>query len=190
MPLPLPVSTPTIISVTTNTTTQLSRSKPVNLYPIGTIIRKEYTDTLSFLKGEIISFDATNNLYHVNYLQGDREEFTYDEVRKYRKPIQKYSKHKPIREYNNSVLFIPTKICPNPVKQDYLRQDQAHLLQQQHKEYDKLRHSALPGTVWDKDLKKMAAYRDLIKHRNNIIKNCWTRGGENKFGRLFQGFSP
>ena len=59
---PLPVSTPTTIPVTTNTTTRLSRSKPVNLYPIGTIIRKWCTDTLSF-----------HNLYHVKYLQGDRE---------------------------------------------------------------------------------------------------------------------
>ena len=35
----------------------------------------------------------------------------------------------------------------------------------------------------------MAAYRDLIKHRNRIIRNRWTRGGENEFGRIFQGFS-
>ena len=49
---------------------------------------------------------------------------------------------------------------------------------------------ALAGTVWDDKLKKMAAYRDLIKHRNSIIRNRWTRGSENEFGRLFQGFSP
>ena len=36
----------------------------------------------------------------------------------------------------------------------------------------------------------MASYRDLIKHRNNIIQSCLTSEGENKFGRLFQGFPP
>ena len=29
----------------------------------------------------------------------------------------------------------------------------------------------------------MAAYRDLIKHRNSIIRNRWTCGGENEFSR-------
>ena len=133
---------------------------------MGTIIRKWDTDSLSFHEGAITSFDAINNLYHVKYLQGDREEFTYDEIRKYRKTIQKYSKYKPIRDFNNSVLFIPTKACPNPVKADFLRHHQALLLQQQHEEYVKLKHMALAGTVWDDELKKMAAYRDLIKHRN------------------------
>ena len=36
----------------------------------------------------------------------------------------------------------------------------------------------------------MAAYRYLIKYCNIIIKNRWTRGAENEFGCLFQGFSP
>ena len=35
----------------------------------------------------------------------------------------------------------------------------------------------------------MASYKELVNHRNNIIPNRWTRGGENKFGRLFQDFS-
>ena len=72
MPPPLPVSTPTTIPITTNTTTRSSHSKPVNLYPISTIICRCSTDTLSFLKGVITPSDATNNLNHVKYLQGDR----------------------------------------------------------------------------------------------------------------------
>ena len=67
---------------------------------------------------------------------------------------------------------------------------QAHLLHQQHKEYVRLTHSALAGAVWDEELKKMASYKELINHRNNIIRNRWTHGGENEFGRLFQGFPP
>ena len=33
-------------------------------------------------------------------------------------------------------------------------------------------------------------YKELGNHRNSIIRDRWTKGGENKFGRLFQGFSP
>ena len=122
------------------------------------------------------------NLWHFLAARGS--------LSKYRKMIQKYAKYKPIRDFNNSVLLIPTKACPNPVKQDYLRHHQVHLLQQHNEEYVKFRHIALAGAVWDDELKKIAAYRDLIKHRNSIIQNCWTRGSENEFGRLFQGFSP
>ena len=89
--VPPPLSTtpsPTIL-VTTNTKNRSTRSRPINLYPINTIIQKYYADTLSFHKGEITSFDATNNLYHVKYLQGDKEEFTYDKIRKHKKPTQK-----------------------------------------------------------------------------------------------------
>ena len=140
------------------------------------IIQKYYANTLSFNEGEITSFNATNNHYYVKYLQGNREEFTYDEIRKHMKPIQKYTKKKPSREilsspthdFNNSVLYIPKKASPNPVKQDYLRKHQANLLHKQHKEYVSLRHSALAGAVWDEELKKMISYKDFIKHLNSI----------------------
>ena len=143
VPPPLPTTPPPTIPVTTITTTQWTQSRSINLYPISTIIRKYYADILSFHKGEITLFDATNHLYHVKYLQGNREEFTYDEIRNHRKTIQKYAKNKPrnnilhghTRDFNNSVLFIPTKAYLNPVKQDYLRKHQAHLLHQHHKEY-------------------------------------------------------
>ena len=86
------------------------------------------------------------------------------------------------------MLYIPTKASRNPVKQDYLRKNQAHLLHQQYKEYVSLRYSALAGVVWDEDLKKMTSYKELVNHCNSIIQNRWTHGGENKFGRLFQAF--
>ena len=68
--------------------------KQTNLYLIGTIIRKYCMDTSSFYEGEITSFDAVNNLYHVKYIQGDRGEFTYSKIRKHRKTAQKYTKQK------------------------------------------------------------------------------------------------
>ena len=49
---------------------------------------------------------------------------------------------------------------------------------------------AAGGTIWDPELKKMAHYRDRIKHPNATIRNRWIKSGENEFGRLFQGFKP
>ena len=34
----------------------------------------------------------------------------------------------------------------------------------------------------------MASYKELIHHNNDIISERWMTGGENEFGRLFQGF--
>ena len=145
-----------------------------------------------------MSFNVTNNLYHVKYLQGEREKFTYDEIRIYRETTQQYLKdipsrnilHSPPCDFNNSVLYIPTKASPNPVKQDYLRKHQAHLLYQQHTEYVSLRYSALAGAVRDEHLKRIASYKEPVNHHNSIIRNRWTCGGENECGRLFQGFPP
>ena len=44
------------------------------------------------------------------------------------------------------------------------------------------------GSIWDEELKKFAAYKDLSRHPNPTIRHRWTTSGENEFGRLFQGF--
>jgi len=44
-------------------------------------------------------------------------------------------------------------------------------------------------SIWDKELKKFAAYKDLSKHPNTTIRQRWTISRENEFGRLFQGFN-
>ena len=62
-------------------------------------------------------------------------------------------------------------------------------MHQQHNEYCEKAHSALAGVVWDDELKKLASYKELVNHSNSIIRDRWTKGGENKFGRLFQGFA-
>ena len=119
------------------------------------MIRKYFLDTSPFHEGEITSYNAVNNLYHVKYIQGDREEFTYDKICKHRKTTQKYTKqkqpktifHGPKLRFNNSVFYIPTKASPNSVKQDYMKKHQAFLLHQQHEEYVKLKHSELAGAV-------------------------------------------
>ena len=156
---------------------------------------------MSFHEGVITKYRAINNLYHVTYTQGDKGQFTYDKIGKYRKVKQIYTKqkkNKPVlpgrkrqfRDSANSIFFIPTKACPNPVKLDHFHKHQAHLLHQQHQKYFQLRHSALAEVVCDNDLKKMASYKEIVNHRKDIINKCWTQGGENKFDRCFQGFSP
>ena len=74
-------------------------------------------------------------------------------------------------KFNNSVFFIPTTASPNPVKQDSMMKHQAHLLHQKHKEYGELTHLTFTGAVWDDELKKMASYKELDNHCNNIICN-------------------
>ena len=32
--------------------------------------------------------------------------------------------------------------------------------------------------------------KEFIKHQDTKISNRWLTGGENEFGRLFQGFTP
>ena len=49
---------------------------------------------------------------------------------------------------------------------------------------------AAGGGIWDQVLGKNAQYRDLTNHPNLAIRARWLRAGENKFGRLFQGFEP
>ena len=57
----------------------LSRSNPTNLYPIGTIICKKFNDGI-FYEGAITSYNSLNNFYKVKFKNGNREEYTYDEV--------------------------------------------------------------------------------------------------------------
>ena len=52
-----------------------------------------------------------------------------------------------------------------------------------------LQHMAMAGgSIWDEELQKFAAYRDLSKHPNTATRQRWTTSVENEFGHLFQGF--
>ena len=86
---------------------------------------------------------------------------TITELLLYRKSKQIFSRKEkikptlcgPKRHFNNSAIFIPTKVNPNPIKKDYMTKHRAFLMQQQHKEYYQKAHSALAGAVWDDELK-------------------------------------
>ena len=43
------------------------------------------------------------------------------------------------------------------------------------------------GSIWDEELHKWMAYKDLIKHPNPKIQERWEQSGMNEFARLAQG---
>jgi len=44
------------------------------------------------------------------------------------------------------------------------------------------------GSIFDGELNKWVAYRDLIRHPNPTIRGRWLRAGVNGFARLAQGY--
>ena len=182
-------STPTksrrvpIAPIISSTTPRSSQSQPTNLSPIGTIVRKQCYDSqysTSIHEGEITLYNLVNSYYKVKCKDGDREEYTYDEIRLYGKSKQTYStrkkKTKPItcgprRHFSNTTIFIPTKIKPQSSQKGLMTKHSAFLMQQQHQEYCQIAHSALAGASWDDKLKKLASYKEIINYRNDIIRD-------------------
>ena len=68
-----------------------TRSQAINEFQIGTIIRKQYGDG-KWYEGEISKYDATNKFYTVKYKDGDIAEYTHEEIKRYKKDKQVYSK--------------------------------------------------------------------------------------------------
>ena len=44
------------------------------------------------------------------------------------------------------------------------------------------------GSIYDEELQKWMAYRDLLKHPNPKIRKRWNQAGVNEFARLAQGY--
>ncbi len=61
---------------------------------IGTIITKKFPETGKFYEGEVISYDAENEWYKIKYLDGHEEDFDEEELKQYRKKVQKYAHEK------------------------------------------------------------------------------------------------
>ena len=69
------------------------------------------------------AYDSINNLYEIKYIEGEIDDFTYEELRKYRKTQQKYRKVLKLkriettttkRGHEHDIFFISTKA--NPLK--------------------------------------------------------------------------
>mmetsp|Transcript_12970 Transcript_12970/g.32751 ORF Transcript_12970/g.32751 Transcript_12970/m.32751 type:complete len:310 (+) Transcript_12970:132-1061(+) len=61
---------------------------------IGTIISKKFPETGEFYEGEVTGYDAENKWYKIRYLDGDEEEFDEEELKQYRKKVQRYAHEK------------------------------------------------------------------------------------------------
>ena len=67
-----------------------TRSRAAKTYDIGTIIRKRFSNR-KYYEGEVTDYDPINQLYQIQYLDGDAEEFTPAEMKQYYYQPQRYS---------------------------------------------------------------------------------------------------
>ena len=142
-----------------------------------------------------MGFDPKENYYKVSYNNGDMEEFTPEEVctlcKSNTPTIQSAKKPKPtLHTLRAHSLYIPTPkgaaqrlpkahtpipraYTQSPTKtasftKGYKHAAQALILQ----------HLFMArGLIWDEELKKFAAYKDLSKHPNPTIRHRWTTSG-------------
>ena len=121
------------------------------------------------------------------YLDGDQEDMDNNEVTRYKKPIQAYSRKLTRKPTPTTTPPITTpKGFAMAVKHIKSVADCAVFA---HRPEVKLQEYAfVGGKIWDEDLKKFAARKDLANHPNTNIAKRWTRSGVNEFARLFQGY--
>ena len=163
---------------------RMTRATTARTHDIGTIIKKKFNDGKIY-EGEVHKYDPINKFYGIAYRDGDKEEFTHDEVTAHRKKTQRYSSQLKVRPLafkaigtaHRHRLSIPTKANPTPN------------LQAHRPTVQPIRHHAhAAGAIWDPELNKMASYRDLIRHPNKEIRDRWNKSGVNEFARLLQGY--
>eukprot|EP00536_Pseudo-nitzschia_multiseries_P014225 jgi/Psemu1/37964/gm1.37964_g len=119
-----------------------------------------------------------NSYYQVKFADGDLADYTHGEISRDYKSDQYYSKPKDKPKALMGMYRRATVRFPVPK-------------QAQHITVAPYRPQlACGGSIWDDDLNKWAAYRDLIKHPKATIQELWLKSGEDEFGRLFQGFQP
>ena len=66
-----------------------STRKSTSVYENGTIVKKRFNK--GWYKGEVTKYDPIEKYYTILYTDGDTEEFTQDEFKRFRKPKQHYS---------------------------------------------------------------------------------------------------
>lgn len=102
-----------------------TRSQTFVQFLIGTIIRKKIGNR-KYYEGEVTKYDATNKFYTVKYTDGNISEYSHQEIISYKKKKQAYTKKRYStylleKKYDRNIFFIPTKVSPNPIKNDYLK---------------------------------------------------------------------
>ena len=151
------------------------RPKKKQRFPIGTRVRvKEKRKTYI---GKATKYDPYEGLYYVEFEDGEFEEFNDDEMAYFRLEKPR-SARQPTTSANQLTVagFFP-KAGPAPRSQFcQLGERYGHL------------YGLNAGSIWDEELHKWMAYRDLIKHPNPKIRKRWEQAGNNEFARLAQGY--
>ena len=155
------------------------RPRKKQQYPIGTRVRveeKQKGKPREVFFGKATEYDPHTGLYYVVFDDGQFEEFDNDEMAHFR-VLKTFTPREPSTSANQ--LIIPgffAKAGPSPMKQ----------LMQLGETYGHL-YGLNAGSIFDEELHKWMAYRDLIRHPNLKIRKRWEQAGVNEFARLAQG---
>ena len=147
-------------------------------FPLGTrvrVVEKQDGKRVVFV-GETTEYDPHTGMYRIKFTDGEWDEFDEDEVAHFR--IVKPHKPRALSTFANQIT------CPGffPKSGPSLRQQFRRLGET----YGHL-YGLNAGSIYDEELHKWMAYRDLIKHPNLKIRKRWEQAGVNEFGRLAQG---
>ena len=149
------------------------------IFPNGTIVLKKFGKHI--YRGTITGFVDDEEIYYVDYEDGDYQKMTHQEVKKYKcdntvdKPRTRFT----ISALNNKqqLANLVTRI-EKAIKED----DKAYVTK------------PLPTippefafVVFDEESWKMMEMRKLIRHKNKIIQEQWLKAVSNEFGRLMKG---
>ena len=140
------------------------RPKKKQRYPIGTrvrVVEKKKGGKREAHDGKAEEYDPYTGIYRVVFSDGEYEEFDDDEM-EYFQLIKPYKPREPTTAANQLTVV---GFHPKSVK-----------------------HGLNAGSIFDEELHKWMAYRDLIKHPNKKIRDRWTQAGINEFARLTQGY--
>ena len=158
---------PTVSSSTSKAGVNAYRPKRKQKFPLGTRVRivEEQDGKKETLLGEVTEYDPHTGMYKITFLDGEWDEFDEDEVNHYR-ASKNYTPRAPSTFANQLTVpgFFPKASHPGPSC-----------------------FGLNAGSIWDEELSKWMAYRDLIKHPNPIIRKRWEQAGINEFARLAQG---
>ena len=148
--------------------------------------------------GTATSFDPSTGLYYVKFDDREFEEFTNEEVRVFR-VVKPFTPRQPTsaasqitingfhpkavgkRAFTNSATRF---LGDNDTKTARYANDIVRFgSDTQHS----IRYGLNAGSIFDEELNKWMAYRDLVRHPNPKIRERWRKAGVNEFARLAQG---
>ena len=111
-PISVPTTTPTIVPSTAPTTAPIpiTNIKHTIIYPNSTIIQKKFSG--KYYEGEITGHQSLNNFYKIKYYNGDTEKFMPNEIKKFCKHIQQYSRGGPPRQFKSLVEHTTPNTTP------------------------------------------------------------------------------